>query len=311
MQNFEILDFLLPVFPTKMPQRITSEDLTFERQVFFYILSGNLTTGQQELPRSQRDSQSISERHWDAVLSVEGLFFWLKLCVTSRVRQHSGLANRYHARDSWSMQMQELKQLYSPATKDTEKRKIWHYDFLRFHQKKVEQMSRKSAMFFLWNLVGLPRFMTTCRVRYLGDFSNTEAETTWETSKKQRLKTILMALKLLSVPIFVQVSLFRWRSFQDILFGIFSGLSFFRSFFPVHFFRFSVCFLSGYFCKCYSFQIFFRFHLSIFFTVFAFFRCPFLLIFFHFFQVSFFMVAFQVTFFAWSGLIFSGCLENL
>ena len=75
MQNFEILDFLLPVFPTKMPQRITSEDLTFERQVFFYILSGNLTTGQQELPRSQRDSQSISERHWDAVLSVEGLFF--------------------------------------------------------------------------------------------------------------------------------------------------------------------------------------------------------------------------------------------
>jgi len=66
-------------------------------------------------------------------------------------------------------------------------------------------MSRKSAMFFLWNLVGLPRFMTTCRVRYLGDFSNTEAETTWETSKKQRLKTILMALKPLSVPIFVQV----------------------------------------------------------------------------------------------------------
>lgn len=64
------------------------------------------------------------------------VFLWLKLCVTSRVRQHSGLANRYHARDSWSMQMQELKQLYSPATKDTEKRKIWHYDFLRFHQKK-------------------------------------------------------------------------------------------------------------------------------------------------------------------------------
>lgn len=74
------------------------------------------------------------------------------------------------------MQMQELKQLYSPATKDTEKRKILHYDFLRFHKKKVKQMSRKSAMFFLWNLVGLPRFMTTCRVRYLGDFSNTEAE---------------------------------------------------------------------------------------------------------------------------------------
>ena len=87
--------------------------------------------------------------------------------------------------------------------------------------------------------MGLPRFMTTCRVRYLGDFSNTEAETTWETSKKQRLKTILMALKLLSVPIFVQVSLFfRWRSFQDILFGIFSGLSFFRSFFSGSLFSF-------------------------------------------------------------------------
>lgn len=31
--------FLLPVFPTKMPQRITSEDLTFERKVFSYFES--------------------------------------------------------------------------------------------------------------------------------------------------------------------------------------------------------------------------------------------------------------------------------
>lgn len=79
--------------------------------------------------------------------ALKGCFFWLKLCVTSNVRQHSGLASRYHARDSWSMQMQELKQLYSPATKDPEKRKIWHYDFLQF-TKKMKQMSRKYARFF-------------------------------------------------------------------------------------------------------------------------------------------------------------------
>lgn len=99
------------------------------------------------------------------------------------------------------------------------------------------------------------------------------------------------------------------------LFGIFSGLSFYwkffsgficfsfvRSFFFLFTFFvlcfsfFQFAFFSGYFCRCYSFQIFFRFHLSIFFTVF---RFPFLLIFFHFFQVSLF-----------SGVIFHGCFSG-
>lgn len=137
-KRFFCCQFSHPKCPNELPQKIWPL-----KESFFHILSRNLTTGQQELPRSQRDSQSISERRWDAVLSVEGLLFWLKLCVTSSVRQHSGLANRYHARDSWSMQMPELKQLYSPATKDTEKRKIWYYDFLRFQKKKSETNVQK------------------------------------------------------------------------------------------------------------------------------------------------------------------------
>lgn len=136
---------------------------------------------------------------------------------------------------------------------------------------------------------------------------------TWETSKKHHLETILMALKPLSVPIFVQVSLFSGgvlsgyvvRDFFrfEFLLEVFLRFHLFQfcpvGFFPVHFFRFmfqifSVCFFSGYFCRCYSFQIFFRFHLSIFFTVFAFFRFPFLLFFFIFFSgVTFFRCHFS------------------
>ena len=184
------------------------------------------------------------------------------------------------------------------------------FDIMIFYssQKKMKQMSRKYASFFLWNLVGLPRFMTTCRVRYLGDFSNTEAETTWETSKKQRLKTILMALKPLGVPIFVQVSLFSggvlFRIFCSGVFpvwfltGSFSPVSFVSvfsgRFFPVHFFRFmfqifSGFFFSGYFCRCYSFQIHILYS-------------------FRFFQVSFSSDVFQVSLF--SGVIFHGCFSG-
>lgn len=184
------------------------------------------------------------------------------------------------------------------------------FDIMIFYssQKKWNKCPENMRGFFLWNLVGLPRFMTTCRVRYLGDFLNTEAETTWETSKKQRLKTILMALKPLGVPIFVQVSLFSggvlFRIFCSGFFpvwfltGSFSPVSFVSvfsgRFFPVHFFRFmfqifSGFFFSGYFCRCYSFQIHILYS-------------------FRFFQVSFSSDVFQVSLF-W-GVIFHGCFSG-